>query len=132
MHRAREMERQLYNFNTFKRENKRVMPRIEDRAVKGYADSSSKLTIIWAKYSYNFDTDVIFERKEQVIKLAQSYLLEHLSDTLGLIENNDLPVDIDSDAIERKADKLKDAVMEDWKGVRKVIVIPKNMGTTTM
>ena len=131
MNRAREMSKQLRNMELAQKDNAKVRVTVEDRQVKGYTGYTSRLTIIWAKYSYDFDTDVKFERKEEVIELAQSYLLYNLADTVGLMVNTDLPIEIDASELKSEAEKLRENVITKWEEFPRIYVVPKGMGLST-
>ncbi len=128
--RARMMEQTLRNMQVSRLDNNRLVLRLEESKVKGYVGGSGTLSIIWAKFSYSF-SDIRFERKEDVIKLSQAYLLHHIVDSF-LIDNPNLDVELDKADITEKAEKLEGPVIEDWKNYPKVIVIPKNTGIVTI
>jgi hypothetical protein len=127
INRAREVERQLRNMELGKTDNSRVIVIPEERKVGGYTSESATLSIIWAKWSEDF-TDVRFERKEEVIELAQAYMLQHMSDVVGLISNPNIDLDIDAGELQSKAEDLREKVLESWKEFPKVVVLPKHTG----
>ena len=125
--RAFENERQLRNVTMAKTDVSRVIVNHDERVVTGYTTESATLHVIWAKYSHTFSS-VRFERKEEVIKLCQSYLLQHLSDATGLFTNNNVDVDFDSSKLQSNAEDLREEVLKDWREFTKVIALPKQTG----
>lgn len=92
------------------------------RQLNVYTEISGKLNILWAKFSYDFD-DVMFEYKNDVIKLAKAYLMQNLADTAGLLTDGDVVQDIDTDTLNDKAGKLFDDVKEKWEQIPDVVAI---------
>jgi len=84
-----------------------------EKKVYIYSSISGTLNIIWAKYSVNFD-DIKFERKYDVIKLAQAYLLEHLADTTSILNDSNLDITVNADTLKTRATELKTEVKELW------------------
>jgi len=128
--RAREMDITLRNMKISRRENQRAVVDLANRKVVGYAGAATKLSIIWAKFSYNF-SEIRFERKEEAIELSQAFVLNHIADVFGMIKNNNLDIDVNVDTMRAQAEKLRENVIAKWTEFTKVIVMPKQMGVTS-
>lgn len=93
-----------------------------NRQVIVYTSTTGKVNITWAKYSTNFE-DVLFQRKFDVIKLAQSNLLDHIADTFGIISDGSLDVNINVADIRTRAKELRTEVEEKWIQFPTVIIL---------
>lgn len=91
------------------------------RTVTMYHNGSGKANITWAKSSENFE-DVRFVYKNDVVKLAQGYVKEHIVSIAGLIHTN-LEITMDVEALRVDADKLKSEVYERWNAIPDPIVL---------
>ena len=92
-----------------------------NRKVTLFTNISGKANVTWAKSSENFD-NIKYVYINDVIKLAQSYLKEHLADTTGIITKN-LEVDIDSDKLKSEALEMRREIMEKWAEIPSIHII---------
>lgn len=90
-----------------------------------YSNISGVLNITWAKYSFDFD-NILFQHKQDVVKLSQANLLYHLADVSDIIDDSNLEVTINSDALKSRADALREEVMGIWDEYQDVIVLSGN------
>jgi hypothetical protein len=93
----------------------------QNRRVKGYTNTAGQLSIIWAKYSLDWN-DVDFRQEEQVIKLAQSYILEFFG-RLRDQEAGQNPADLDGGSLIDRAEALYEEVMESWKNYPRAVIL---------
>ena len=84
-----------------------------NRQLTVYTSTTGKINITWAKYSTDFD-DVLYQRKFDVVQLAQASLLDHVADTFGIISDGSLDVNINVEAIRTRAKDLRTEVMDRW------------------
>ena len=92
-----------------------------NRVVKLHTNINGKANVTWAKFSLDFD-DVKYVYKNDVIKLSQASLKEHLADTTGMITKN-LEVDIDSDRLKSEALEMRREVAEKWAEIPNIVII---------
>lgn len=93
----------------------------QNRKITGYTNTSGRLSVIWAKYSTDFN-DVEHRFKEDVIKLSQSYILQYF----GRLYNQGaagLPTEIDGNDFVDRADELYEEVMTKFKQFTKPIIL---------
>jgi hypothetical protein len=83
------------------------------KKVTAYTNMPGVLNITWAKLSYSFD-DIRFERKFDVIKLAQSNLLFHLADHFAVITDTNMEININVEALKTRATELKQEIDDAW------------------
>jgi len=83
------------------------------RNVEVYASTTGKVNLTWAKTSNNFE-NVIFQRKFDVVQLAQANLLDHLADTFDIISDNSLDININVEAIRTRATDLRTKIEDKW------------------
>lgn len=95
---------------------------VENRKVKIYSSVSGYINITWAKYSDNFDA-VKYQRKFDVIKLAQAYMLAHFADIFDKLQDSALDMSINVEAIKTRSQELKTEVKELWDSFPDVIVL---------
>jgi hypothetical protein len=86
---------------------------IENKQLIVYSSVTGALNITWAKYSNNFNA-VMFERRNDVIKLCQAELLDQLIDAASILSDSGLEVQINTDKLSERSNKLKEEVKEDW------------------
>jgi len=79
-----------------------------------YASSAGTLAITWASYSNNFDNDVLYTRKLDVVQLAQANLLDHLCDVSGMIVDSALDQQINVADLRTRATDLRDKIIDKW------------------
>lgn len=96
--------------------------RQEERKIYAYTDVPGDINVTWAKWSVNFD-HVKFERKMDVVRLAQAYLLQHLADSTQLVSDAGLELEMNSDKIEEKAKDIREEIIEKWKNFPDIIFI---------
>jgi hypothetical protein len=89
---------------------------IYDRKLRVHSGVSGYLLIKWAKFSNNF-ADVKREYAEDVTKLCQAKLLDLTGKTTGLLEDSDLSVKFNPDAMKAEAKELSDGVKEKWDAI---------------
>jgi len=95
----------------------------ENKKVYIYGNSSGKVNITWAKYGNDFDNQVKYNFKNDVIKLAQAKLLYHLADTASIVSDSNLELSINADALKARASELETKILEKWEQYPKVLVL---------
>ena len=95
---------------------------LTNRQIIAYTSTTGRINITWAKYSTSFE-DIKYQRKFDVIQLAQAELLDHVADTFGLTTDETLEVDINVDKIRDRAKMLRDEIIENWKQFPTVILL---------
>jgi hypothetical protein len=95
---------------------------VENRKVHTYSTVVGYLNVSWAKYSDNFNT-VKYQRRFDVIKLAQAYLLEHFADTFSILTDSALDMSINIEALKTRAQQLKDGVKELWDSIPDILFL---------
>lgn len=93
-----------------------------NRKVIVYSSTTGKINITWAKYSDSFD-DVLYQRKLDVIQLAQASLLDHVADTFGIISDNSLDININVEALRTRASDLRKEIEEKWMEFPSIILL---------
>jgi hypothetical protein len=93
-----------------------------NRQVIVYTSTTGKVNITWAKYSTDFE-DVLYQRKFDVIQLAQANILDHVADTFGIISDGSLDVNINVEAIRIRATALRTEVTDRWIQFPTVIIL---------
>lgn len=94
----------------------------QNRTANCYSSQAGVLNLVWAKYSNNFN-DVKYTYKPFVYMIAQAYLLEHLSDTAGILSDAALDVTINIDALKSRAQELREKVKEVWDAHQDIILL---------
>jgi len=109
----RDMER--YRFKSQQNMYTTIKSRVdtENRKLIVYSSITGALNITWAKYSNDFAT-VKFERRDDVIKLCQAELLDHLSDSASILSDSGLEININIDALKTRATDLKEKIQDKW------------------
>ena len=79
------------------------------------------ITIKWAKFSTDFN-DIPFRRKNQVIDLSKSNLMNYVYSIRQQIPAQG-DEEIESDHLSDEAERLRKAVMESWEESTKVVVL---------
>jgi len=92
-----------------------------NRKVTGYSNITGQLSIIWAKYSLDW-ASVDFRFEEDVIKLAQSYVLHYFGSLRNQISTSS-PDDLDGGELISRAEELYEEVTEKWKNYPKVVLL---------
>jgi len=93
--------------NTFK-----YFVNYEEKQIEAYSTTQAKLVIEWAKWSTDF-ADVRFAWREDVITLAQSYLLNYYADAGSLIIDGAVDKGLNVDALRTRAQELWSRVMSE-------------------
>lgn len=106
------------NLNTFK-----YYPDYANRQLRVYSSLNAMLAVTWGKYSYDFNK-VRFTHKNDVITLAQSFLLNHLARTGNIWIDENIPVKINSGELKTDGDALYNSIVEKWATYPNVISIP--------
>lgn len=116
-----EMERTLNQsyIDTEKAVKKRVD--YTNRQLKGFTNTTGKLVVQWAKYSNDWD-DIQHKFEEDLIKLAQSYILQYFGRLLNMGTGN-LPTELNGDDMIDRSEALYDEVMTKWRGYSKVVLM---------
>lgn len=111
-------------FDTYKNfSTQKVYFDYEKRKLYAYTTIYSKLFIVWAKYSLNFNK-VKFERINDVIALAQLYLLNHLIDMGSIYEDSQIDRRINVDALRTKAEYIyNEIIKEGWNTIQDVVLL---------
>jgi len=86
-----------------------------------YSNLPGKINVTWAKKSNNFD-DILFERKWDVISLAQAGILDHMADTAGMVENGS-EVNIAVADLKARAAELRSNILDMWKEIPDTMVL---------
>lgn len=94
----------------------------KEKTVTAYTNGSGKLNITWAKWSNYFD-DVIFERRLEVVQLAQSYLLTYLADLTSIVTDSALDISVNADSLRTRAQELYSSVIDTWKEFPDIILV---------
>lgn len=94
----------------------------ENKKVIVYSSVSGQINITWAKFSDNFDA-IRYQRKLDVVKLAQAYLLAHFADHFDKLSDSALDMSINIDAIKTRSQELKTEVKELWDSFPDIIVL---------
>lgn len=118
----REMQRQ--SFKSYQNQYMTIKYRVDypNRRLIAYSSTSGILNITWAKYSNDFD-DVAFERKDDVVKLSQAYLMQHLANSAAILVNASLEVSINTDYLLSRAQELFTEVKETWDSIPDVTLV---------
>jgi hypothetical protein len=95
---------------------------VEDRKVIIYTSTTGMINLTWAKYSNSFE-DIRYQRKFDVIQLAQAELLDHMADIFGLITDGTLDVDINVADIRTRAKELREEILEKWNNFPNMILL---------
>lgn len=94
----------------------------DNKKVIAYTNQSAKLLVEWAKYSDDF-SDIKYQYIEDVIKLAQSYILLHLADTTSIIQDSAAEISVNSDELKTRATELQDSVFEKWNEIPSIVLV---------
>ena len=94
----------------------------ENKQLIVYSSITGALNITWAKYSNNFDS-VMYERRDDVIKLCQAELLDHLVDAASILSDSGLEVNINTDALRTRSEDLKTKVEEKWNSIHDIVFL---------
>lgn len=94
-------------------ENSDVDVNEADRKVIAYSSTNANLYVVWAKFSLDF-TKVLQVHKQEVLRLAQAYYLDHVADLNMPVKDNATDRFIDVEALRERAEKLRDPILERW------------------
>jgi len=100
----------------------RIYVDVLNRKVIVFSNRAGKLLISWALHSENF-SDVRFNYIQDVIELCQGYLLKHAARTMGIFQNTNMPVSINSDFLNSEGDALFTKVNDKWNEIAGVLLI---------
>ena len=81
-----------------------------------------EVAITWARWSNNFD-HIDYERRNEVIELAQGYLLQHFAQTIGLTDDGNSEQTINSTDASSKAETLMTRIRDKWANMSDMIVM---------
>jgi hypothetical protein len=118
----RDVERQQYKSQQNQYTTIKSRVDITNKRLIVYSSMTGSLNITWAKYSNNFDS-VMFERRDDVIKLCQAELLDHLIDAASILSDSGLEISINIDKLGERSEKLKEYVKERWDAVQEIIFL---------
>ena len=112
----RDMER--YRFKSQQNMYTTIKTRVdlENRRLIVYSSITGALNITWAKYSNDFST-VKFERRDDVIKLCQAELLDHLIDSASILSDSGLEININIEKLSERSSKLKEDIQTKWDAI---------------
>lgn len=94
----------------------------ENKKVNIYTTVAGLINITWAKHSDSFEA-IKYNRKFEVIKLAQAYLLDHFADTFDILSDNALDLTINVEALKSRSQELKTEVRDLWNSFPDVIAL---------
>lgn len=86
------------------------------------SSSNAAVEIVWAKWSNNFE-DIDYPRRKEVLKLAQSYLLDHWVRSVSLIDDGNTDQTLNFIDAQTKADALKQEVYDLWNKLQDPVVM---------
>ncbi|MFW6226000.1 MAG: hypothetical protein ACOC3V_03500 [bacterium] len=92
-----------------------------NRKLKGHTNTTAKLSVTWAKYSDDW-TGVQFKFQEDVIKLAQSYILKYFGNLLNQ-GTADLPTELDGNNMIDQSETLYEEVITKFKQYTKPVLL---------
>jgi len=95
---------------------------IENKQLIVYSSMTGALNITWAKYSNNFNA-VMIERRDDVIKLCQAELLDHLVDSASILSDSGLEITINTEALKSRAQDLKELVQTRWDSIHDILLL---------
>lgn len=81
-----------------------------------------EVAITWARWSNNFN-DIDYERRNEVIELAQGYLLQHFAQTIGLTDDGNTEQTINAVEASSKSETLINGVREKWNNMSDIVVM---------
>lgn len=93
-----------------------------NRQVQVYTSTTGKVNITWAKFSNDFE-DVIYQRKFDVIQLAQANLLDHVASVFDKITDGTLDVNINVENLRNRATKLREEILDKWMAFPAVVLL---------
>lgn len=102
-----------------------IRPNYQTRKIELYTNMTSTFYVMWAKTS-NHWKDIRWQFQRDVIKLAQSHLLRHLSDFASIESNSEQAINVETDKLKEKADELKEEVMSKWNEIPDMITFNLN------
>lgn len=94
----------------------------QKKCVEIYATLTCEVAITWARWSNNFE-DVEYERRNEVIELAQGYLLQHFAQTIGLTDDGNAEQTLNAVDARTTADALMSRIREKWANMSDIIVM---------
>jgi hypothetical protein len=92
-----------------------------NRKLKGHTNTTAKLSVTWAKYSNDW-TGVQFKFQEDVIKLAQSYILKYFGNLLNQ-GTADLPTELDGNNMIDQSETLYEEAITKFKQYTKPVLL---------
>jgi hypothetical protein len=92
-----------------------------NKKLKGHTNTTAKLSVTWAKYADDW-SGVQFKFQEDVIKLAQSYILKYFGNLLNQ-GTADLPTELNGDNMIDQGETLYDEVITKFKQYTKPILL---------
>jgi len=102
----------------------RITVDYDNRKLRGYAFNGGLMSITWANYSYDFN-DVLFDKRDDVVKLASSFILRSFANITQL-QNTDTVNNLDGGWMEARAEELKQEVMTKFQNHTKVVLLRGN------
>lgn len=95
---------------------------LENRKLYAFSSMNATLNVTWAKRSLDF-SNVKFQHKWDVIKLAQGYLMQHVADTVGMINDSAQEVTINVDMLKEEAKEQIQSIKEKWMEYSDVVIL---------
>jgi hypothetical protein len=81
-----------------------------------------EVAITWARWSNRFE-DIEYERKNEVVELAQAYLLQHFAQTIGLTDDGNSDQTINAVEASSKSETLMTRIRDKWANMSDIIVM---------
>lgn len=94
----------------------------ENRKIEAYSSIGAQLFVEWAIQSFDF-SDVRTEYQYDVVKLAQSYLLDHFVETAQIYNDDSTSMEIDHDVLKQRAQELQEEVRTKWDEIPDAILV---------
>ncbi len=94
----------------------------ENKKVDIYTTVACYVNVTWAKHSDDFNA-IKYNRKFEVIKLAQAYLLDHFADTFSILSDSALDMSINIEALKNRSQELKTEVRDLWNSFPDIIAL---------
>jgi hypothetical protein len=100
----------------------RIHVDLPNRQVIATSNRTGKLLITWAQSSNDFE-DVKYNYIKDVIELSQGHMLKHAARTLGIFQNQNMPVNINFDFLNSEGDALLTKIQEKWDQIAGILLI---------
>jgi len=94
----------------------------QKKCVEVNATLQCEVAITWARWSNDFE-DIEYERRNEVIELAQGYLLQHFAQTIGLTDDGNTEQTLNAVDARSTADALMSRIRDKWANMSDIIVM---------